>query len=268
MRKSYRGSLVAFSSLGGRGSRDQRSVLRLEALEDRALMTASPADTATVTTDLSVLSVSSNTPYGYTPAQIRQAYGFNNVSFGGVAGNGAGQTIAIVDAYGDPNIAADLAHFDATFGIANPPNFKVENEVGGAALPAANSTWDLETALDVEWAHAIAPGANIVLIEANSSNLSDLLTAVNTARNTAGVSVVSMSWGTSDFNGENYFDSYFTTPAGHTGITFVASSGDTGAPSGWPALSNNVLAVGGTTLSISASGTYLGESAGATRAAA
>ena len=119
----------------------------------------------------------------------------------------------------------------------------------------------METSLDVEWAHAIAPGANILLVEANSSSLSDLLTAVNYARNAPGVSVVSMSWGAGEFQGETSFDSYFTTPAGHAGVTFVGSSGDSGAPSLWPALSSNVLAVGGTTLSVTSSGGYINETA-------
>ncbi len=98
-------------------------------------------------------------------------------------------------------------------------------------------------------------------MEANSSGLSDLLNAVNYARNQPGVSVVSMSWGASEFSSETSFDSYFTTPAGHTGVTFVGSSGDNGSPSLWPALSSNVLAVGGTTLNVSGSaGTYVSES--------
>ena len=82
----------------------------------------------------------------------------------------------------------------------------------------------------MEWAHAIAPGASILLVEANSDSGSDLLTAVNYARNQPGVSVVSMSWGGREFTGESTYDSYFTTPAGHTGVTFVAASGDTGSP--------------------------------------
>jgi len=257
MRKSPRRGVARPSSLLERRGRRQELVLRLEALEDRALMTATP----TATPDVDIMGVTSNTPYGLTPAQVREAYGFSSVSFGKVAGNGAGQTIAIVDAYNDPSIAADLAKFDTTFGIAAPPSLKVVNENGGTALPSANASWDLEISLDVEWAHAIAPGANILLVEANTSGLGDLLAAVNTARSTAGVSVVSMSWGASEFNGEQYLDSYFTTPAGHQGITFVASSGDNGAPSGWPALSSNVLAVGGTTLTLGSGSTYKSETA-------
>jgi hypothetical protein len=204
-------------------------------------------------------------PAGLSPSQVRTAYGFNLISFsnGTVAGNGSGQTIAIVDAYDQPNLASDLATFDSTFGIAAPPSFTKVNETGGTALPAANASWGLEESLDVEWAHAIAPGAKIMLVEANSSSLNDLLTAVNYARNAAGVSVVSMSWGAGEFSGENSYDSYFTTPAGHAGVTFVASSGDSGSAGApeWPSVSSNVLAVGGTQLSTDGSGNYLSETA-------
>src|SRR5262249_50727787 len=160
--------------------------------------------------------------------------------------------IAIVDAYDDPNIAGDLQKFDAAFGLPNPSFTKV-NQTGGTKLPAANSGWATEIALDVEWAHAIAPGAKIVLVEANSSSMSDLMTAVNTARNYAGVVAVSMSWGGGEFSSEVNYDSYFTTPAGHTGVSFFASSGDTGAPASYPESSPNVVAVGGTTLHLNGS---------------
>ena len=194
-----------------------------------------------------------------SPSQIAQAYGFNQIQLaGGVTGDGSGQTIAIVDAYDDPNIASDLAKFDSQFGLAAPPSFTKVYENG--SKPQADSGWSQEISLDVEWAHAMAPKANIVLVEAQSANLSDLLSAVNTARNNPAVSVISMSWGSSEFYGETSYDSYFTTPAGHQGITFVASSGDQGSPGLWPSLSTNVLAVGGTTLNLSGGG-YGGESA-------
>jgi subtilase family serine protease len=101
-----------------------------------------------------------------------------------------------------------------------------------------------------------------VVVEAKSNSIQDLMTAVNVAKQIPGVSVISMSWGGSEFSGQTAYDSVFTTPAGHTGITFVAASGDEGARGGaeWPASSPNVLAVGGTTLSVSSTGTYLGES--------
>ena len=175
------------------------------------------------------------------------------------AGNGAGQTIAIVDAYDDPNVASDLHKFDVQFGLSDPRFTKV-SQTGSAAYPSANQGWASEIALDVEWAHAIAPGANILLVEARSASMGDLLTAVNYARNYAGASVVSMSWGGGESRSETSYDSYFTTPAGHAGVTFVASSGDDGAGVSYPAISPNVLSVGGTLLTLK-SGNYSSETA-------
>jgi len=204
---------------------------------------------------------------GLTPAQMRRAYGVDSISFNGVTGNGAGQTIGIVDAYDDPTAAADLHAFDQAFGLSDPPSFAKLNQTGGTTLPGVDpagkgNSWALEESLDIEWAHAIAPQANIILYEANSSSYNDLITAaVNTARNNPNVTAISMSFGGGEFNGENTLDSYFTTPAGHAGVTFVASTGDGGAPGGYPSYSPNVIAVGGTTLSVDASGNYLGETA-------
>jgi hypothetical protein len=202
----------------------------------------------------------------YSPAQIQTAYGFNkiaSVSYGAPAGSnllpGYGQTIAIVDAYDDPNIAGDLATFDSKYGIPAPPSLTKINQNGSTSgLPGRDRTggWEMEETLDVEWAHAIAPGASIVLVEARSSGTGDLLTAVQAAAKYPGVGVVSMSWG----GGEMANDGSFTTPSGHTPVTFVASSGDNGAPISWPAVSPNVLAVGGTSLKLDANNAWAGES--------
>jgi subtilase family serine protease len=202
-------------------------------------------------------------PGGYTPAQILHAYGFDQTVFaGGAPGNGAGQTIAIVDAFDDPNIVGDLQAFDAAFGIPAAP-FVVVNQNGGQVRPAADPTgaWELEEALDVEWAHALAPAANIVLVEANSGSLTDLLASVRTAANFPGVSVVSMSWVDPEQSNERALDSVFTTPAGHQGVTFIAGSGDSGSVVNYPAASPNVLAVGGTTLFLNSNGNIAGETA-------
>ena len=93
-------------------------------------------------------------PSGYSPAQIRHAYGFDQVNFGGVPGDGRGQTIAIVDAYDDPTIASDLTAFDTAFGLPAPPCFTKVNQNGGTQHPPPDPGWDQEMALDVEWAHA------------------------------------------------------------------------------------------------------------------
>ena len=227
----------------------------IELLEDRRLLSASPI---IAQPNLTVLAnASGGSILGYTPAQIRAAYGFT-----GVSGNGSGQTIAIIDAYNDPNIAADLHTFNTQFGLSDP-NLSVVSQSGGSTRSiATNAGWATEISLDVEWAHAIAPGAKILLVEAASSSLSNLISAVNYARNAAGVSVVSMSWGAGEFSGQTAYDPYFTTPGGHQGVTFVASAGDSGATAAeWPSSSPNVLSVGGTTLNVSSSGSYLGESA-------
>ncbi|HEV3437152.1 MAG TPA: choice-of-anchor Q domain-containing protein, partial [Gemmata sp.] len=231
-------------------------------------------------------------PVGYTPDQLRTAYGIDSVMFGSVVGDGTGQTIAIVDAYDDPafvnstdsNFAnSDLAQFDVQLGIPDPPSFTKVNENGQTSpLPKTdpagagnvNGNWEIEEALDVEWAHGIAPGASIVLVEANSDSNSDLFTAVATAAALPGVSAVSMSWGIDEYSGENLQDSTFVTPTGHQGVTFLAASGDNGGyaydaqgnPTTtpgilYPAASPNVVAVGGTTLQLNADNTYSSETA-------
>src|SRR4029077_12127827 len=137
-------------------------------------------------------------------------------SFNGQAADGTGTTIAIVDAYDDPNIAGDLHQFDLAWGLPDAPSFTKVNEQGSTSnLPSPNSGWITEIALDVEWAHAIAPGAKILLVEANSSYMSAWFAAVYRAEITPGVNVVSMSWGGSECSGEQFYDNYFLTPNGH-----------------------------------------------------
>jgi hypothetical protein len=211
----------------------------------------------------------------YTPAQIRSAYGINGLTL-----DGTGQTIAVVDAYDDPSIYQAVDAFDNQFGLtaSGPTLFDqygaastfltVLNQNGQTtALPATDPSgagtdnWEVEEALDVEWAHAIAPGAHIILVEASSQALSDLMAGVATAASRPGVVVVNMSWGFPEGqsvfqNEEATYDSYFTTP----GVTFVASTGDCGtADPEYPAFSPNVLAVGGTSLNLNGDGSYNSE---------
>ncbi len=237
---------------------------------------ASPADSsAAVPPLLGIASPggASEPPSGaLTPQQIGDAYGINLLSQ-----DGAGQTIAIVDAYDDPDLVSssnatayatsDLHNFNVyyglpDFGTTGGPTFTKLDQSGGTNYPGTDTTgnWESEEALDVEWAHAFAPMANIVLVEANSNIFaSGLFKAANTARKLAGVSVVSMSF----YGGENSLDTaydsvYFQTPSGHQGVTFVACSGDYGSPGGYPAYSTSVLAVGGTSLTLNGN-TYGGE---------
>jgi hypothetical protein len=201
-------------------------------------------------------------PTGYTPAQMRQAYGFNLLT--GLPGNnynnaGKGETIAIVDVFNDPDISHDVQQFDETFNIGgaagNPANtgfLKVVNQYGGNPddVPGPGHTgWSEEESIDVEWAHAIAPGANILLVEAANQDLADEDAAVQYAAGQPNVCVVSMSYDqTGEFANEYLYDSLYTTPVGHQGVAFVADSGDYGAPEAWQTVSPNVIAVGGTTL--------------------
>ena len=237
--------------------------LQFEALESRWVPSATIGSLdQVVTPNLDVIAplASSSGPFGLTPAQVKAAYGFSSVKFGSVVGNGAGETIAIVDAYNDPNIKSDLAKFDQTFGLAAPPSFKVVNQSGGTSLPQNDSGWAGEIALDVEWAHAIAPAANILLVEAGSATMSSLDAALDYARNASGVVAVSNSWGGGEFSTEKSQDVHFTTPAGHAGVTFTVAAGDSGAGAEYPSSSPDVLSVGGSTLRLTSSGTWSSES--------
>ncbi len=236
---------------------------RPECLEERSLLTGGAVGTVVTPAVGSTMG-----PYGlfggppglaYSPALISTAYGFNKIQFGdgSTKADGTGQTIAIVDAFDLPTIASDLAAFDSAYHLAAPPSFQKIDQTGGTNLPAANANWGVEIALDVEWAHAMAPGANIVLVEANSASTLDLMQAVKTAAGKA--SVVSMSWGGQEFLGESFYDTLFATP----GVTFVSASGDNGGITGasFPSASPNVVSVGGTTLSTTVTGAYKSETA-------
>jgi subtilase family serine protease len=202
----------------------------------------------------------SATQVGFTPTQISTAYGINQISFNGTPGTGANQTIAIIGAYDNPAFVdtgssgfatSDLHLFDQAMGLADPPSFLKVDQDGGTDYPTTNDFWANETALDVEWTHALAPQANILLIECASTNLSNLIEeGVQYATTVPGVSVVTMSFAVPEFMGETSYDSFLESPSGH-GITFVAASGDQGSPGNYPAFSPNVVSVGGTSLTLS-----------------
>ncbi len=201
----------------------------------------------------------------YTPAQITSAYGLNAITFTSPAGStiqgdGSGQTIALVEEYHGPNLRSDLKTFDRTYHLPDP-SLMIVNQAGHKT----DNGWALEESMDVEYAHAIAPGARILVVEAaparsQTKELQNQLHAVNTARHAKGVAAISMSWGYNEVSNEASYDKYFTTPGGHTGITFIASSGDLGYAE-YPSTSPNVLSVGGTSLSLTSSGSYQSETA-------
>jgi subtilase family serine protease len=191
-------------------------------------------------------------PTGLSAAQVKTAYGFPTD-----AAAGAGKTIAIVDAYDAPNIESDLAVFSSQMGL--PPCttangcFKKVNQTGGTSYPRKDAGWALEIALDVQWAHAIAPGAKILLVEASSNSFTNLLAAEDYAKKNA--QYVSNSWGAGEFSGETSYDSHFV----QSGVSFFVSAGDNGTPAEYPSSSKNVISVGGTNLQVDAAGNFLGE---------
>jgi subtilase family serine protease len=223
---------------------------------------------------------STSTVTTYTPAQIRAAYGLpalassaSGVTSAQAAQMGAGQTIYLIDAYNDPNIAAELATFDSKFGLpgctltaispaaslplaaASATGCTLSVVYGtpsasmAAAAPAYNSGWAMEIALDVQWAHATAPYARIVLIEAADNSTQNLLAGVQLA-NQMGPGVVSQSFGAPEDGTTSSKDAYYSV----ANMTYLASTGDAGAGVNWPAVSSHVLAVAGTSLTYSGTG--------------
>lgn len=195
-------------------------------------------------------------PTGLTPAVIRDAY-----NLPAPTGPGAGaDVIAIVDAFDYPTAVADFNAFSETFGLPQETGTRAVLQVvyANGKRPSYNSGWSQEEALDIEWAHAMAPDAKIVLVEAASNSFSDLLYAVDVAGSEiSGAREISMSWGGSEFRGETVYDSYFTA----AGIVYFASSGDSGGKTIWPGVSPNVVCAGGTTLNVDSNGDFVSETA-------
>ncbi len=195
----------------------------------------------------------STSPVGLTPATMKSAYHFPTSLT-----SGTGKRIAIVDAFDLPSAEADLNTFSRKFGL--PPCttangcFKKINQTGGTTYPKYDAGWGLEIAMDIEWAHAIAPGARILLVEATNNSNSNLFIAEDMASAHAGY--VSNSWGSSEYSSETALDSHFK----RTGVSFFVSAGDAGLPAEYPSSSPFVISVGGTTLNFSGT-TFLSEGA-------
>jgi subtilase family serine protease len=193
-----------------------------------------------------------STPTGLGPSTIKSVYGFSTLSTAG-----AGKTIAIVDAYDDPTAESDLGVFSSQYGLPSCSTangcFGKVNQTGGTKYPRTNSGWALEISLDVQWAHAIAPAAHVLLVEANSNSFTNLLAAEDYAK--AHASYVSNSWGGSEFSGETNYDSHFS----QAGVSFFVSAGDGGLPAEYPSASPNLVSVGGTSLHFDTSGNFTSE---------
>jgi subtilase family serine protease len=187
-------------------------------------------------------------PTGLGPQAIRSVYSLDGLDPWSNAG--AGQVIAVVDAYHDPNALADLNTFGAEYGYTKVAACASLTQAGAcfiqaspAGTPAVNHGWALEESLDIEWAHAEAPGAKIVLVEAANNRFPSLFGAVSYA-DALGATEISMSWGGAEYPGERAYDAVLAQP----GTLYTASSGDGGHGVQYPAVSPDVIAVGGTTL--------------------
>jgi hypothetical protein len=181
-------------------------------------------------------------PNGYGPADLQSAYALPSAT----AGNG--QTVAIVDAFDNPNAEADLAVYRAQFGLtpcttANGCFSKVNQTGQPGPLPNPDAGWAAEISLDIQMVSAVCPNCHILLVEANTNLNADLYTAVNTAV-ALGAKFVSNSYGSAESPGQVDADANFN----HPGVAITVSSGDSGYGVSYPAASKYVTAVGGTSL--------------------
>ena len=192
-------------------------------------------------------------PSGYGPNDLQSAYNLTTATTAGV-----GQTIAIVDAYDDPKAESDLAVYRSTFGL--PPCttangcFRKVNQSGGTKYPRANAGWGQEISLDVDMASAICPNCKILLVEATTNSFANLSAAVDRAA-LLGATVISNSYGGSEYASEVNDQSHYN----HPGVAITVSSGDNGYGVEFPAASQYVTAVGGTTLTRNSTARGFGE---------
>jgi subtilase family serine protease len=235
---------VALSSNGGNGL-----AMRLE--HAKVCPSAAPGEArchSWVRVDDAAEPLATSGPSGYGPADLRSAYSLTSTG-------GAGQTIAIVDAYDDGTAEADLAVYRSTFGLPSCTTangcFRKVDQNGGTNYPRGDAGWAEEISLDLDMASAICPKCHILLVEAGSSSFTNLAAAVDRAA-LMGATVISNSYGGSEYSGEVSAQSHFN----HPGIAITVSSGDNGYGVEFPAASQYVTAVGGTTLTKSGNGGY------------
>jgi subtilase family serine protease len=188
----------------------------------------------------------------FLPADLKKAYGLPST--------GGSGTIVLIGSYHYPTALSDFNSFSSYTGLPTETStnpllntnkvFQVVYATGRQPNTQPSGNYSLEAALDIEWAHAMAPNAKIVLVEATTNTTIDLFYgAVEKGNNLPGVQQISMSYGGSEFSSQTYFDAIFT----HTGIVYFASSGDTGGVILWPSSSANVVGVGGTSLTTNSS---------------
>ncbi|MFC1442389.1 hypothetical protein ABUW04_29465 [Streptacidiphilus sp. N1-10] len=193
---------------------------------------------------------------GYTPQQIQGRLG--------LTGDGTGQTIAIVDAYDYPNAQSDLNTFSAQFNLpqtcgstnATSDCFDFSVKYAAGSQPEADSSWNEEAALDIEWAHTVAPHAKIVLVEAADASAQGLYQGIDVA-STLDPAVISNSWGMPEFSEESFYDAHCDL----ADSVCTQSTGDDGYPAGYSSTSPYALAIGGTNMKLDATGNTLSESA-------
>jgi hypothetical protein len=178
---------------------------------------------------------------GFSPANLRSAYNLPSASAG------SGQTVAIVDAYDDPNAEADLATYRSEYGIPECKSangcFRKVNQTGGTSYPTPNTNWGEEISLDLDMVSAICPNCHILLVEATTNEFGNLLAAESEAAS-LGATEISNSWAGEEVASDTELNSYFT----HPGVPIAAAAGDHGYQVNYPASSPDVIAVGGTTL--------------------
>lgn len=178
------------------------------------------------------------TPSGYGPSDLRSAYALPSTTAG------SGQTVAIVDAYNDPNAENDMNVYRAQYGIAACTTangcFKKVNQTGGTSYPTNNASWGQEISLDLDMVSAVCPNCHIILVEASTASNANLQTAVNTAVS-LGANVVSNSYGGNETAASN-------SAYDHPGTMIVASAGDSGTGPQQPCSFATVVCVGGTAL--------------------
>jgi hypothetical protein len=180
----------------------------------------------------------------YDPSYLRSAYNLAGRS----STAGAGETVAIIDAYDAPNAESDVGHYRGWFGLpactaASSCLRKVNQDGAAGPYPAVDPSWAEEISLDLDMVSAICPRCSILLVEANSSRFADLATAVKTAAS-MGASAISNSYGGPEWSGEGSWESFYN----HPGIAVTASAGDTGYGVEFPAAARYTVAVGGTSL--------------------